>query len=154
MKYFVYMDDYGSYYREHGFKEPGYNSYEDVVLGLEKDARAHDVPIGAYFVLDADQIRYQEGLFEPQPTLFPHGIPRLREQLGKPLQCYILWLAPGGPYRKQYPFVETEKRSGPASAARPPLPRSSNRFLVPPRHLRPVRQALPTHSHRSRRSNP
>lgn len=121
MKYFVYMDDYGSYYREHGFKEPGYNSYEDVVLGLEKDARAHDVPIGAYFVLDADQIRYQEGLFEPQPTLFPHGIPRLREQLGKPLQCYILWLAPGGPYRKQYPFVETEKRSGPWTSNPPTL---------------------------------
>ena len=33
------MDDYGSYYREHDFKEPGYNAYEDIVLGLEKDAR-------------------------------------------------------------------------------------------------------------------
>jgi hypothetical protein len=121
LKYFVYMDDYGSYYREHGFKEPGYNAYEDIVLGLEKDARAHNVRIGAYFVLDADQIRYQEGLFEPQPALFPHGIERLHEQLGKPLQCYTLWLAPGGPYRKQFPFVETEKRTGPWKSNPPTL---------------------------------
>ncbi len=113
MKYFVYLDDYGAYYREHEFKEEGYKAYEDIVLGLEKEARAHNVRIGAYFVLDTDQIRYREGLFEPEPALFPHGIEWLRQQLGKPLQCYILWLAPGGPYRKQYPFIDTGGPPGP-----------------------------------------
>ena len=52
-------------------------------------------------------------IFEPQPEYFPHGIESLHERLGKPLQCYILWLAPGGPYRKQYPFIETDKLPGP-----------------------------------------
>ena len=108
LKYFVYMDDYGSYYREHGFKEEGYQAYEDVVLGLEKDARQHDLRIGAYFVLDSDQIRFKEGLFEPKPELFPHGIEWLHQRLGKPLQCYILWLAPDGPYRKRFPFFEAD----------------------------------------------
>jgi hypothetical protein len=113
MKYFVYLDDYGAYYREHGFKEEGYQAYEDIVLAIEKEARAHNVRIGAYFVLDTDQIRYHEGLFEPRPALFPHGIEWLHAQLGKPLQCYITWLAPPSPYRKQYPFMETDPTPGP-----------------------------------------
>jgi hypothetical protein len=121
MKYFVYLDDYGAYYREHNFQEEGYRAYEDIVLGLEKEARAHNVRIGTYFVLDTDQIRYQEGLFEPQPALFPHGIQWLHAQLGKPLQCYILWLAPGGPYREQYPFVETDRTPGPWKTSPPTL---------------------------------
>ncbi len=117
MKYFVYLDDYGAYYREHGFKEEGYKAYEDIVLGIEKEARAHNLRIGTYFVLDTDQIRYREGLFEPEPALFPHGIEWLNQQLGKPLQCYILWLAPPSPYRKQFPFLETDLNPQPWTTA-------------------------------------
>ena len=39
LKYPVYWDDYGSYYREHGFKEEGYKSYEDIILGIDEDAK-------------------------------------------------------------------------------------------------------------------
>jgi hypothetical protein len=32
----TYWDDYGSYYREHGFKEDGHRYYEDIILGVHK----------------------------------------------------------------------------------------------------------------------
>jgi hypothetical protein len=109
MKYPTYWDDYGAYYREHGFKEAGYKSYEDIILGVAKDAKKHGLRIGAYDVQDSDQLRYQEGLFEPRVDLFPHGLKWLHEKLGAPLEAYSPWLSPGGPYRKKYKFFETPK---------------------------------------------
>jgi hypothetical protein len=109
MKYPTYWDDYGAYYREHGFKEDGYKSYEDIIVGVAEDAKKHGLRIGAYQVQDSDQLRYQEGLFEPRDDLFPHGLKWLQERLGAPLEAYLPWLAPGGPYRKKYAFFETPK---------------------------------------------
>ena len=109
LKYPVYWDDYGAYYRGHGFKEKGYNAYEDIILGVAEDAKKHGLRIGAFQVQDLDQLRYQEGLFEPREDLFPHGLKWLHERLEAPLEAYIAWLAPSGPYRKKYPFFETAK---------------------------------------------
>jgi hypothetical protein len=109
LKYPTYWDDYGSYYREHGFKEDGYKTYEDIILGVAADAKKNDLKIGAYEITDSDQIRFAEGLFEPRADLFPHGLKWLHEQLGAPLIAYIPWLAPGGPYRSKYPYFETPK---------------------------------------------
>jgi hypothetical protein len=116
LKYPVYWDDYGSYYREHGFKEDGYSSYEDIILGIAADARKHGLRIGAYQVQDLDQLRYQEGLFEPRKDLFPHGLAWLHEKLDAPLEAYIAWLCPGGPYRKTYPYFETPKGTVPGNS--------------------------------------
>jgi hypothetical protein len=111
LKYPVYWDDYGAYYREHGFKEEGYAAYEDIILGVAEDAKKHGLRIGAYEITDSDQIRYDEGLFEPRKNLFPHGLAWLHEKLGAPLEAYLCWLAPGGPYRQKYPYFETPKGS-------------------------------------------
>lgn len=116
LKYPVYWDDYGSYYREHGFKEEGYATYEDIILGVAEDAKKHGLRIGAYEVQDSDQIRYDEGLFEPRKDLFPHGLAWLHEKLGAPLEAYLCWLAPGGLYRKKYPYFETPKGSVPGAS--------------------------------------
>jgi len=109
LKYPVYWDDYGAYYREHGFKEDGYKSYEDIILGVAEDARKHGLRIGAYEVADSDQLRYAEGLFEPRQDLFPHGLKWLHEKLGAPFEAYLPWLPPGGPYRGKYAYFETPK---------------------------------------------
>jgi hypothetical protein len=109
MKYPTYWDDYGAYYREHGFKEEGYASYEDIILGIADDAKKHGLRIGAYEVQDSDQMLLDKGLFEPRPDLFPHGLKWLHEKLGAPLEAYVAWIAPGGPYRKKYLFFETPK---------------------------------------------
>jgi hypothetical protein len=112
LKYLVYMDDYGSYYREHGFKESGYKTYADVILGVEKEAREHGVNFGSYHVWDQDQLRYAEGLFEPKQELVPEGPAAFDRKLGKPMRCYYLWMQAGGPYRKQFPFYETAQPGG------------------------------------------
>jgi hypothetical protein len=109
MRYVTYWDDYGAYYREHGFKEDGYATYEDIILGIAGDAKKHGLRIGAYQVQDSDQMLLDKGLFEPRPDLFPHGLKWLHEQLGAPLEAYVAWIAPGGPYRKKYSFFETPK---------------------------------------------
>jgi hypothetical protein len=116
LKYPVYWDDYGAYYREHGFKEEGYKSYEDIILGVAEDAKKHGLRIGAYQVQDLDQLRYQEGLFEPRQDLYPHGLAWLHEKLGAPLEAYIAWLAPNGPYRKKYAYFETPKGEVPGDS--------------------------------------
>jgi hypothetical protein len=103
----VYWDDYGAYYREHGFKEERFNSYEDIIIGVSQDAKRHGLKIGAYQVQDLDQLRYKEGLFEPRADMFPHGFAWLHEKLGAPLEAYTAWLFPNGPYRKKYPFFAT-----------------------------------------------
>jgi len=107
LKYPVYWDDYGAYYREHGFKEERFNSYEDIIIGVSQDAKRHGLKIGAYQVQDLDQLRYKEGLFEPRADMFPHGFAWLHEKLGAPLEAYTAWLFPNGPYRKKYPFFAT-----------------------------------------------
>jgi hypothetical protein len=107
LKYPVYWDDYGSYYREHGFKEEGYKAYEDIILGIADDARKHGLRIGAYQVQDEDQLHDHEGLFEPREDLFPHGLKWLHEKLGAPLEAYYCWLAPKGPYPEKYPHFTT-----------------------------------------------
>ena len=43
LKYLVYVDDAGAYYYEHGFKEPGYETYADIILAIEKEARDHSL---------------------------------------------------------------------------------------------------------------
>jgi len=116
LKYPVYWDDYGSYYREHGFREDGFRSYEDIIIGVNEDARKHGLKIGAYQVQDLDQLRYTEGLFEPRADLFPHGLAWLKERLGAPLEAYIAWLPPNGPYRKKYPFYATAPGSVPGDS--------------------------------------
>jgi hypothetical protein len=107
LKYPVYWDDYGAYYREHGFKEEGFHSYEEIILAVGEDAKKHGLKIGAYQVQDLDQLRYREGLFEPRQDLFPHGLAWLRQKLGAPLEAYNAWLPPNGPYREKYPFFAT-----------------------------------------------
>jgi hypothetical protein len=109
MKYPTYWDDYGAYYREHGFKEQGYRSYEDIILGVAKEAKAHGLHIGAYQVQDSDQMRFRQGLFEPRADLLPHGLRWLHEKLGAPLEAYTSWIASEGPYRQKYPYFETPK---------------------------------------------
>ena len=104
MKYPTYWDDYGSYYREHGFKEKGFKTYEDIVLGIAREAKAHGLRIGAYEIDDSDQMLFTKGLFEPRPDLFPHGLRWLHQQLGASLEAYTSWIAPGGPYRKKYGY--------------------------------------------------
>jgi len=116
MKYATYWDDYGAYYREHGFKEDGYRSYEDIIIGVAEDAKKHGLRIGAYQVQDEDQTRLHEGLFEPRQDLFPHGLKWLSEKLGAPLEAYLCWIDPNGPYRKKYPFIETPKGYVPGSS--------------------------------------
>ena len=107
MKYPVYWDDYGAYYREHAFKEEGYETYEDIILGVADDAKKHGLRIGGFQLQDADQFRFQDGLVEPRRDLFPHGLKWLHEKLGAPLEAYIPWLGSGGPYRQKYPYFET-----------------------------------------------
>jgi hypothetical protein len=105
LKYFVYMDDAGAYYWEHGFKERGYKDYADVILGVEKDARAHGLHIGSYHVMDdLPQLDRSKGLFEPRPELFPMGLAKFHQMLGKPLELYLMWIKAGSPYSKQYPY--------------------------------------------------
>lgn len=104
MKYPTYWDDYGAYYREHGFREKEFKSYEDIILGVARDAKAHGLRIGAYEIDDSDQMLFTKGLFEPRPDLFPHGLKWLHEKLGAPLEAYTSWIAPGGPYRRKYPY--------------------------------------------------
>ena len=106
IKYPTYWDDYGAYYCQHRFVEEGYNSYEEILLALEQEARENGLNIGAYQVLDLDQLRYLEGLFEPRDDLFPHGMAWLREKLGKPIHAYVAWLPGPSPYRQYYPFFE------------------------------------------------
>jgi hypothetical protein len=107
LKYLTYWDDYGAYYNTHRFKEDGYKTYEDIILGVAKDARDHGLRIGAYEVQDSDQMLFDHGLFEPRPDLFPHGLKWLHEQLGAPLEAYTSWITGGGPYRAKYPYYET-----------------------------------------------
>lgn len=104
MKYPTYWDDYGAYYREHGFREKGFKSYEDIILGVARDAKEHGLRIGAYEIDDSDQMLFTKGLFEPRPDLFPHGLKWLHEKLGAPLEAYTSWIASGGPYRKKYAY--------------------------------------------------
>ena len=115
LKYPVYWDDYGSYYREHGFKEEGYKSYEDIILGIADDAKKHGLRIGAYQVQDEDQLHDHEGLFEPREDLFPHGLRWLHEKLGAPLEAYYCWLAPKGPYPEKYPHFTTPSAETPGA---------------------------------------
>lgn len=107
LKYPVYWDDYGAFYREHGFKEEGYKSYEDIIVGISAEAKKYGLKIGAYQIQDLDQLRYKEGLFEPREDMFPHGLAWLHEKLDAPLEAYTAWLFPNGPYRKKYPFFAT-----------------------------------------------
>jgi hypothetical protein len=116
LRYPVYWDDYGSYYREHGFKEEGYGAYEDVIAGVAEDAKKHGLLIGAYQVQDSDQLRIDEGLFEPRNDLFPRGLAALHTRIGASLEAYICWLTPGGPYRKKYPYIETPKGTVPGKS--------------------------------------
>jgi hypothetical protein len=115
LKYPVYWDDYGSYYRERGFKEEGYKAYEDIILGIAEDAKRHGLRIGAYQVQDEDQLHDHEGLFEPREDLFPHGLAWLHEKLGVPLEAYYCWLAPRGPYPKQFPHFTTPSDQTPGA---------------------------------------
>jgi len=108
LKYLVYMDDAGAYYYEHGFKESGYPTYADIILGIEKEAQEHNLRIGAYHILDDPQQRDRsEGLFEPRSDLFPDGLARFHEKLGKPLELYMMWIKSNSPYRKKYAFYDT-----------------------------------------------
>jgi hypothetical protein len=108
LKYLVYMDDAGAYYYDHDFKESGYKTYADIILGIEKEAKEHDLRIGAYHILDDPQQRDRsEGLFEPRTDLFPEGLARFHERLGKPLELYMMWIRSNSPYRKGYAFFDT-----------------------------------------------
>lgn len=110
LKYFVYMDDAGAYYWQHGFKERGYKSYAELILAIEKDAKAHGLRIGSYHVMDdLPQLDRSQGLFEPRPDLFPMGLTKFREELGKPLELYLMWIKAGSPYGKQYPYWKTDQ---------------------------------------------
>lgn len=102
LKHITYWDDYGAYYCQHGFKEDGYETYEDLIIAIEEDARKNDLYISAYQLLDLDQSRYRDGLFEPRADLFPHGLQWLSEKLGKRIHAYVAWLASGGPYRESF----------------------------------------------------
>ncbi len=107
LKYLVYMDDAGAYYYEHEFKETGYKTYADIILGIEKEAKDHDLRLGAYHVLDDPQQRDRaEGLFEPRADLFPEGLAKFHERLGKPLELYYMWIRSNSPYRKKYAFFD------------------------------------------------
>lgn len=109
LKYLVYVDDAGAYYWEHGFKEEGYKTYADVILGIEKDAKEHGLRIGSYHILDdLPQRDRSEGLFEPRGDLFPEGLVQFHQELGKPLELYMMWIKAGGPYRKQFAYYETD----------------------------------------------
>jgi hypothetical protein len=109
LRYLLYMDDAGAYYYEHGFQEPGYSTYADIILAIEKEAREHQLRIGVYHVLDDRQQRdRKEGLYEPRSDLFPEGLARFHEKLGKPLMLYMMWIEAGGPYRKQYAYFATD----------------------------------------------
>ena len=108
LKYLVYMDDAGAYYYEHGFKEPGYRTYADIILAIEKEAREHGLRIGSYHILDDPQQRDRsEGLFEPRADLFPEGLAKFHEELGKPLELYMMWIKSNSPYREKYAFFDT-----------------------------------------------
>lgn len=109
LKYLVYMDDAGAYYYEHGFKENGYKTYADIILGIEKEAKDHNLRIGSYHVLDDPQQRDRaDGLFEPRNDLFPEGLAKFHDELGKPLELYMMWIKPNGPYRQKYGFFATD----------------------------------------------
>lgn len=109
LRYLMYMDDAGAYYYEHDFKEPGYSTYADIILAIEKEALDHKLRIGAYHVMDDKQQRdYKEGLYEPRNDLFPEGMAKFHEKLGKPLMMYMMWIEAGGPYRKQYGYFATD----------------------------------------------
>jgi hypothetical protein len=107
LKYLVYVDDAGAYYYEHGFKEPGYKTYADLILAIENEARDHGLRIGSYHILDdPQQQNRKEGLFEPRTDLFPEGLAKFHEKLGKPLELYYMWIRSNSPYRKKYPFFD------------------------------------------------
>jgi hypothetical protein len=117
LKYLVYMDDAGAYYYEHDFKEQGYRTYEDIILGIEKEARQHGLRIGAYHILDDPQQQDRKnGLFEPRTDLFPNGLTWLHQQLGKPLQLYMMWLRADSPYCKRYAYWRTDPGEIPAAS--------------------------------------
>jgi hypothetical protein len=114
LKYPVYMDDAGAYYYEHDFKESGYKTYADIILAIEREAKEHDLRIGAYHVLDdPQQLTRSEGLFEPRSDLFPEGLAKFHERLGKPLELYTLWLRSNSPYRKKYAFFDVGTENPP-----------------------------------------
>ena len=137
LKYPVYWDDYGSYYREHGFKEEGYKSYEDIILGIADDAKKHGLRVGAYQVQDEDQLHDHEGLFEPREDLFPHGLAWLHEKLGVPLEAYYCWLAPKGPYPERVSRITPLPPPGhPAPAWEMSITRPTIGG-IPPRRWRP-----------------
>lgn len=109
LSYLMYMDDAGAYYYEHDFKEPGYSTYADIILAIEKEAQEHKLRIGAYHILDDPQQRDRaEGLFEPRTDLFPDGLAKFHDKLGKPLMLYMMWIKPGGPYRQKYAYFATD----------------------------------------------
>lgn len=107
MKYPTYWDDYGAYYMEHGFRQKGYSSYEDIILGIAKSAKEHGLKIGAYEIDDSNQMLFTKGRFAPRPSLFPHGLRWLHKKLGAALIGYTSWIAAGGPYRKHYKYYAT-----------------------------------------------
>lgn len=109
LKYFVYMDDAGAYYWEHGFKEQGYKNYADIILGVEKNAKEHGLRIGSYHVMDdLPQLDRSKGLFEPRPDMFPMGLAKFHEELGKPLELYLMWIKAGSPYTREYSYWKTD----------------------------------------------
>jgi hypothetical protein len=109
LKYPVYIDDAGAYYYEHDFKEAGYKTYADLILAIEKEANDHDLRIGVYHVLDDPQQRDRsDGLFEPRSDLFPEGLAEFHNRLRKPLELYMMWMKPDGPYRRKYTYFATD----------------------------------------------
>ena len=57
---------------------------------------------------DPQQRDRSDGLFEPRNDLFPAGLESFHRQLGKPLEMYMMWIKPNGPYRKQYRYFPSD----------------------------------------------
>ncbi|HHW47598.1 MAG TPA: hypothetical protein GXX14_03155 [Clostridiaceae bacterium] len=106
LKYIAYLDDYGAYYWSKKFTDSEYDNYEDIIIAVEEELKNNGIRTGVYHVLDSDQLKYKEGLYEPLDSLFPRGVKWLSEKIGRPIQAYMCWLASKGPYREKFPYFD------------------------------------------------
>jgi len=106
ISYLSYWVDFGSYYCQNWTDNGKYDTFEEVIIELAKDAEKNGLIIKSWEVQDGDQNKWTEGLFEIREDLVPNGLNYLGEKVGKPLYSYYSPIEPG-PYREKYPYIYT-----------------------------------------------
>lgn len=122
MSHLGYWTDNGAYYYYR--TEPGKN-YSETLLDVKSYADKQGIPYG-YVQIDSwwypkaqtnDRSSHDRGgflLWEPNPDMFPQGLPAFQKQLGLPLVAHNRYAADESPYCKRYKCVVSngDKREG------------------------------------------